>query len=254
MKSKCKDPDRALVNPLIIAHRGAAGSEIENTMSAFERAVAEGADMLEMDIHLSAEGVPLVFHDLTLDRLLNQERTISEISLRELKNISFNTGETIPLLEEVLDTFGHRIKLDLELKEKKCLAPVIRLIQEKKLVQQVILTSFDTAVVLRATQLCSELKTGLIMGRRTWDPLIRLKEVFPLIDLLRSKARCLILHYSLAHSLLRNVLHLLGYQLYLWTSLEDEFAINSQYFKRCLELNVDGIATIWPAQLKQFKS
>ena len=110
--------------PLVIAHRGAKAYQPENTFAAYSLAVDQGADMLEIDIHLARDRSMPISHDALLERF-GRDGEISEVSLGELRAISLSAFEArgsdkpyreIPILEEVLDQFGDVIPLNLEIK------------------------------------------------------------------------------------------------------------------------------------------
>lgn len=94
----------------VIAHRGASRDEVENTLPAFERAIELGADWIELDVQLSADGVPVVFHDLDLDRLTPLRGPLRRRKLAELRAVG------IPALEEAVELARGRIPLMVELK------------------------------------------------------------------------------------------------------------------------------------------
>lgn len=94
----------------VIAHRGSSADEIENTLPAFERAIADGADFVELDVQASADGALVVFHDLELDRLTPLRGPLRRRPLAELREVG------IPTLEEVLALTAGRIDLMVELK------------------------------------------------------------------------------------------------------------------------------------------
>lgn len=103
------------------AHRGShgAGGPLENSVAAFERAIAEGAAGIELDVHLSADGVPIVFHDETLARLTADAdpRRVDALSAAALAEIELVGGARIPTLSDVLDLTAGRIALNIELKD-----------------------------------------------------------------------------------------------------------------------------------------
>lgn len=94
----------------VIAHRGASADEVENTLPAFERAIVEGADYLELDVQASADGALVVFHDLDLDRLTPLSGPLRRRPLAELREVGIAT------LEEVVETARGRVGLMVELK------------------------------------------------------------------------------------------------------------------------------------------
>lgn len=101
---------------LIIGHRGAAGLAPENTIGSFKAAVEAGVDMLEFDIRLTRDKVPIVIHDSRLIRTHGVAGTISQMSLAE---IQLATKESpVPTLTEVLDMFFGKKLLNIELKSR----------------------------------------------------------------------------------------------------------------------------------------
>ncbi|MGP9580168.1 MULTISPECIES: glycerophosphodiester phosphodiesterase [unclassified Brachybacterium] len=94
--------------PLIVGHRGAADLAPENTLQAFRRGLAKGADMLECDVHLSADGQDVIIHDATLDRTAQPDsplRTgaVADLTRAQLDEVLVGEGEHIPTLAQVLD-------------------------------------------------------------------------------------------------------------------------------------------------------
>jgi len=116
--------DRTCWMTHIVAHRGDRAHAPENTRRAFEAALAAGAEMLEMDLRLSADGTVMVFHDDVLDSLTSERGALRERSAAELAGVAVlpdrhPAGEdsTIPTLARVLEEFGGRTDLYLELKD-----------------------------------------------------------------------------------------------------------------------------------------
>ncbi|MCL7455038.1 MAG: hypothetical protein M8467_18535, partial [Anaerolineae bacterium] len=94
-----------------IAHRGASAYEPENTLRAFERAIQMGATMLELDVHLSRDGYPVVLHDPDLSRTTGGTGQVSEWNLAELRRLDAGQGERVPTLAEVVDLARGRAQL-----------------------------------------------------------------------------------------------------------------------------------------------
>ena len=101
--------------PLVIAHRGASGERPENTLPAYELAVAQGADMIEIDLHRTRDAAVVITHDESLVGLGGRGE-IADASLAEVRALDAGGGERVPVLAEVLDRFGSRIAVNLELK------------------------------------------------------------------------------------------------------------------------------------------
>src|SRR3954452_7551360 len=95
-----------------VAHRGGAAEQPENTMAAFAAAVALGYRYVETDVHATADGVLLAFHDHTLDRVTDMTGTIADLPYETVRRARIGT-EPIPLLEDVLGTWPQlRIHID----------------------------------------------------------------------------------------------------------------------------------------------
>src|SRR5207247_1736958 len=115
--------DRPGGRPLIVGHRGAMGYAPENTFASYERAVALGVDAVECDVHLSADGVPVVIHDHTLDRTTDGRGPVRDHTLEQLKRLDAGAwrgaefaGQRLPTLDELLGWCASRVPLPIELK------------------------------------------------------------------------------------------------------------------------------------------
>jgi glycerophosphoryl diester phosphodiesterase len=102
---------------LIYGHRGASASEPENTLRAFERAIAMGADGLEFDVQASSDRRLVLIHDRDVSRTTNGTGNVDELTLAELKQLDAGQGERIPTFAETLDAVGDRVHLDIEIKQ-----------------------------------------------------------------------------------------------------------------------------------------
>ena len=102
--------------PLSIAHRGASGHEPENTMAAFEKALSMGCGGIELDVMLSADGVPVVFHDESAKRLTGIDRLITDLKISEARALKVMRKHKIPLLDEVIELVSGRCLLNIEIK------------------------------------------------------------------------------------------------------------------------------------------
>jgi glycerophosphoryl diester phosphodiesterase len=148
--------DRQLWTPqMVIAHRGSRELWPENTMTAFENAVALGAEHLETDVHISADGVVFCFHDHTLDRITGVRGSFSDRTAIEIQGLDagFNhrgpggldyrgTGVRVPTFEElVLSLPGVRIVVDL--KQEEVVVPFARLVDSLGIGHRLIVGSFS---------------------------------------------------------------------------------------------------------------
>ena len=102
--------------PLIIGHRGASAHAPENSLQAFARAAADGADGVELDVLRCASGEVVVFHDDDLARLGGRPERIARLSLAQLRALRLTSGATIPTLAEALEACGPSLLVNVELK------------------------------------------------------------------------------------------------------------------------------------------
>ena len=107
----------------VVAHRGASWDRPENTLSAFAGAVQQGCDAIELDVQLSRDGVPVVYHDRTLVRAGGGRRRVAALDVRELRTLDagYRLEDTrrrhrIPYLTEVLDRYADSVPLLIEVK------------------------------------------------------------------------------------------------------------------------------------------
>ena len=114
---------------IIYAHRGSSGTEPENTIRAFRQAIADGANGVELDVHLSSDGVPVVIHDRDVSRTTNGQGNIDELSLGTIKGLDAGNGERIPTLTEVLHLVSGKLKLYVEVKQAGIAQTVIDVLE-----------------------------------------------------------------------------------------------------------------------------
>jgi len=165
----------------IVAHRGCSGEAPENTIAAFKLALAQPEIRnIELDVHLSKDGVPVVIHDHTLDRTTNGTGPVQAHTLEELRQLDAGgwfadefAGERIPTLDEVLELAKGRCRLHVELKtmgnEYEGLeAKVIDNIRKHGMQDEVVLSSFDHDSMVRANEIDPAIPTALIfLGKPT---------------------------------------------------------------------------------------
>ncbi len=159
--------------PLRIAHRGASERNVENTMSAFREAASEHADMVELDVHLSKDGVPVVMHDSTLERLTGVRGSISDRSLQELREIRVKGVEHIPTLEEVFDwARSSLVGVYVELKSPGTDVAVAELVRSMGMERYVIVGSFNRDLVKRFKKLMPDVYASILFHEVDLDPLL----------------------------------------------------------------------------------
>ncbi|HVT74167.1 MAG TPA: glycerophosphodiester phosphodiesterase [Lacunisphaera sp.] len=155
-----------MARPLIIAHRGASAELPENTLPAFRAAVAAGADGIELDVHVAADGVPVVFHDSSLARLTGARGRVAARAWPELASLRVRGVAPIPRLVDVLRSTRGRVLVQIELKTGVAVAPVVAAVRAARAAGGVILASFAPALVAEARRLAPRIPRMLITEGR----------------------------------------------------------------------------------------
>jgi glycerophosphoryl diester phosphodiesterase len=138
--------------PLALAHRGGAADGLENTHSAFARAVALGYRYLETDVHATADGRLVAFHDETLDRMTDASGPIAGLPWSRVRQALVGGREPLPLMRELLRAFpGARWNIDV--KSESALVPLLELLDEQDAWSRVCVGSFEEERVARAQAL-----------------------------------------------------------------------------------------------------
>lgn len=152
-----------------IAHRGASGYAPENTAAAFDLAIAMGADAIETDVRLSADGQPVLFHDATLDRTTDGHGPVDDCTLEELRRLDLgarfgpaHAGERLLTLDEALERWADRIPFVWEIKDPRATRPLMERLVARGRLDRAEVTSFWWYPLLEARQLCPD--PALVLG------------------------------------------------------------------------------------------
>jgi glycerophosphoryl diester phosphodiesterase len=152
--------------PLVLGHRGSPAELPENTLASFERALAEGADGVELDVQLSADGVPIVIHDETLDRTTDGSGPVGATSTEEIATLRAG-GEPVPTLAEALRWAAERgATLNVEIKHPRAAAAVVKALGRTR-EAGLFLSSFHPGVLDDLRAMAPELPRYLLT--ETWD-------------------------------------------------------------------------------------
>jgi glycerophosphoryl diester phosphodiesterase len=150
---------------LRVGHRGARAHAPENTLASFRKAVELGADFVELDVHRSADGVPVVIHDADLARTTDGTGFVSERTLAELKQLDAGGGERIPTLAEVVAAVRDEAGLYIELKAAGTPALVVETLRAQDYVGACIVGSFQPELVAEAKRLEPRLRTAILFSQ-----------------------------------------------------------------------------------------
>ncbi len=228
---------------LVIAHRGASAYEPENTLRAFDLAVRQGAQMIELDLHITRDNRVVVIHDRTLDHTTNLKGRVDQLTLAEIKLGDAGKGERVPTLDETLDLTLGKVRLYLEIKDPRASEETLRIIRSRRCQDQVMLASFDIELMSRLGEEVRDTELGVIIGTESLNPFVRWREAFPWIALSHIDYQTLCMQVELCHPHLAKRVKANGKKLYVWTADEDK------EFERMIACQVDGIVTNAPDRL-----
>ena len=215
---------------LIIAHRGASGYCLENTLVAFELAVRMGADVIEFDLRKTRDNQLVVIHDQRIDRITKERGEVADKTLSELKSLSIRTcpeekyeNEKILSLEEVLGWARERkIRLLIDVKVPAVEENLLKVIDQYQMSQRCIIACPGDNFLENVRRINPEIMT-LRQSTRLGTP-----------------ADILGIHYQRISSELTRAIHKKHKLVWVWT-------VNTPgLIKRCLEMEVDGIITNYP--------
>lgn len=227
--------------PLVIAHRGASGHRPENTPSAYELAVEQGADMIEVDLHRTCDGAVVIAHDEALSGLGGRGE-IADATLAEVRALDAGGGERVPTLDELLDGFGRRIALNLELKRGTRAeypgleAQTLAALERRRLLDRVLLSSFSDAVLRRLRDQAPKARIGLLISRRNPEQAIGRARALGAEAL--HPERALVTAELVAEA------HAAGLAVHVYT-VDDRAEM-----ARLVDLEVDGLFTNFPDRLR----
>ncbi|WBB50748.1 glycerophosphodiester phosphodiesterase [Verrucosispora sp. WMMA2044] len=134
--------------PLAFAHRGGAADGDENTVAAFARAVELGYRYVETDVHGTADGVAVVFHDDTLERVTGQRGRVGAMRWADLASVRVGGSAVVPRLDEVLDAWP-QVRFNIDVKSDAGVTPTVTTVDRAGAIDRVLLASFSDARLTR---------------------------------------------------------------------------------------------------------
>ena len=244
--------------PWVVGHRGAMGHAPENTMTSFEQALQLGADMLEFDVRLSKDGVPVIVHDANLDRTSNRSLFVADLNVKDLLELDAGSwfdlrfaGERIPRLSTLLKwshnkknksggplSFFVELKVDKdESRREMLIKSVLKELQEFKVHNRSVLISFDEPSLMMCNRISPTTSTGFLYSDLLYDALDRAK---------RLKVNHLLPRKDRVTGDLVIEAHQSGMAVMAWT------ADRLDEFRKLVIWGVDAIATNYPDRLIEF--
>jgi len=162
--------------PVLVAHRGSSVAAPENTLAAFGQALADGADAVELDVHLCKDHEVVVLHDERLERTTDGRGRVQDHTLKELKRLSAGawfhkkfSSERIPTLGEVLDFIGGKAGVNIEIKTERLpgksfevVERCLEVVHKHKASKKVLISSFFSPYVRHARNIDRSIATGYL--------------------------------------------------------------------------------------------
>ncbi|MEW5746623.1 MAG: glycerophosphodiester phosphodiesterase [Nitrospirota bacterium] len=213
---------------LKVGHRGAKAYETENTLASFQRAIELGANAVELDVRKTKDGKLVVIHDDTLKRVFGEDISVSQATLKKLKQV---TDGRLPALDEALRFIDGKVeKILVELKEIGDEKKVLETVTKEGLQDRVIVVSFHEDALWEVRGLNRTIETGLIYA----------KHKSPVAAALKLDARYIVPLYRIAHTRTIEDAHSHNLKVVVWTiNTKKEVAA-------CKAKGVDGIASDKP--------
>ena len=167
--------------PLLGGHRGNPAENPENTMRSFRSAIDVGCDLIECDVHLSADGRLVVIHDHTLERTTNGAGLVRDHSAAELRKLDAGDGEKIPLLQEVVELALGKVGLVIEIKQVPPLYPgleekLVNMLRQLGALSECAVVSFNHMAIHELRKIEPSLQLGILEGARPMHPAKLLRE------------------------------------------------------------------------------
>ncbi len=223
---------------IVIAHRGASYYELENTPSAFLKAINLKTDAIEFDIRLTKDKIPVVVHDRNIYKMTGVSKIIKNMTFYELKRILTLNNEKILSLSEALDLIGDKAICKIDIKEKEAMHAVLSELESRQLYKNVIITSQYVEVIKYIAMHYSSLILELGMNKED-DPKHIIKKASNI------GAHIVGLYYKYTKPLILEELHSRNLKAHVWpvNTLKD--------FLFFYNLGIAGITTSRP-DLKSF--
>ncbi|MEV6196794.1 glycerophosphodiester phosphodiesterase [Streptomyces sp. NPDC051920] len=224
--------------PIPFAHRGGSADGLENTLTQFRRAVNAGYRYIETDVHATADGRLVAFHDTTLDRVTDGAGRIADLPWADVSQARVAGKEPVPLFEDLLEEFPET-RWNVDVKAEPALAPLLDLIRRTDAWDRVCVGSFSEARVTRAQHLAGpRLATSfgtrgvLNLRLRSWGVPAAVRRSAVAAQVPETQSGVPVVDRRFVRAA-----HARGLQVHVWTVNE------SERMHRLLDLGVDGIMT-----------
>ena len=220
--------------PLVISHAACGGHAPENTLAGIAAALAWGADAIEIDVQASADGVPVLMHDLTVDRSTNGSGAVAELFLKQLRTLDAG-GEPVPTLAEVLAETVGRALLVIEIKQAGIEEEIAAVVRDSGAVNDVMVWSFFPEALESMRRVEPRLPGGLLVAPGSLSSWPQMRDA-----VVRRGLQAVSVFFTGVEEGLAGECRRSGLALYAWTVDSD------REIARLIELGIDGICTNFP--------
>ncbi len=247
--------------PEVIAHRGGAGQWPGETLFAFEQALKIGVDVIEMDVHSTADGALVLLHNPTVDETTDGQGPVNKFTLEELQKLDAGhrwtddggktfpfrgKGIRVPTLEEILLRFPEQ-RMNIEIKQKSpdIVEPFVAMLRQHKMQDRTLVASFSDSALTEFRRICPEVATSAssteLIKFVAISKLLPSAARAPNTDAIQVKSRLSIL--PIITKKIVSASHDRDLSIHAWT------VNDAKEMRRLIELGVDGIITDFPGTL-----
>jgi len=220
--------------PLVISHAACGGHAPENTLAGIRKALGFGVDAIEIDVQVSADGVPVLMHDLTVDRSTNGSGEVAALSLDELHALDAG-GEPVPTLAEVLALTTGTAVLVIEVKQPGIEERIAAVVREEKALADVMVWSFFPEALEGMRRAEPRIPAGLLVAAESLPRWPRMRELA-----VRTGLQAVSLFFAGINEEIARDCQRSGLALYAWT------VDTKREMSRLIDLGIDGICTNYP--------
>lgn len=221
----------------VIGHRGAAGLAPENTISSFLKAVEVGADLVELDVQVTLDGVAIALHDEDLKRVAGIDVNARRSSYKDLSGIDIG-GERIPTLEEVLRIVGDKVGILIEIKVPGDEDVVMDIVKGSGAEERIAVISFHEEVLANVKRRLPRIPCGIVYSQPPGK----------IVDAKRAGFEIVLPRYPLATQKAVDLAHRMGMRVIAWTVNDEKWIVE------LARRGVDGIATDYPDMAVRIRS
>lgn len=245
--------------PLVIGHRGNSSSAPANTIESIRQAIELGVDMIELDVRISKDGIPVLIHNDTVDETTNGHGAVASFTLAELKRLDAGswkdkryTNEKIPTLAEALEFAKGKVYLSLDLKDELAIGPMISDVHNANMSDSVVICGCHESQAKQIWDIDKNI-TVLFNTDSQLEEKANKKDKSEFIDqyiyrACRERFSVLNVSYKFVNKELIYKAHLRGLSVWVWT------VDNIDDMIRLIDIGVDAIYSNYPGKLLEVRN